>query len=100
MITSQLCVSGRVKQVQISCAFGITLVSVKRAVKRYREEGPQGFYAVKKMRSASVLTKQVLIEAQLLLDDGLTVKEVAERMELKRDTLLKAARAGKLHVIK
>ena len=96
MITSQLCVSGRVKQVQISCAFGITLVSVKR----YREEGPQGFYAVKKMRSASVLTKQVLIEAQLLLDDGLTVKEVAERMELKRDTLLKAARAGKLHVIK
>jgi methionine aminopeptidase len=52
------------------------------------------------MRRASVLTKQVLIEAQLLLDDGLTVKEVAERMELKRDTLLKAARAGKLHVIK
>ena len=44
MITSQLCVSGRVKQVQISCAFGITLVSVKR----YRKEGPQGFYAVKK----------------------------------------------------
>ena len=46
------------------------------------------------------MTKQVLIEAQLLLDDGLTVKEVAERMELKRDTLFKAARAGKLHVIK
>lgn len=100
MITSQFCVSGRVKQIQIARTFGIPQVSVKRAVKRYREYGPRGFYAVRKTRGASVLTEPVMIEVQLLLDAGLTVKKVAERMGLKRDTLLKAVRAGKLHVIK
>jgi hypothetical protein len=25
-------------------AFGVTKISLKRAVKRYREEGPKGFY--------------------------------------------------------
>ena len=62
MITSQFCVSGRVKQIQTARTFSIPPVSVKRAVKRYREYGPQGFYAVRKTRGASVLTEPVMIE--------------------------------------
>ena len=43
MITAQFCVNGNAKQAEISAVFGIPKVTVKRAVKRYREEGPRGF---------------------------------------------------------
>ena len=45
LITSQFCVNGNAKQSEIARAFGVSLISVKRAVKCYREKGPQGFYA-------------------------------------------------------
>jgi len=100
MITSQFCVSGHVKQAQIARVFGIPLVTVKRSVKRYREEGARGFYVERKTRGAAVLTEAVLVDVQQRLDDGLSVKEVAERLDLKKDTLDKAVRAGRLHVLK
>ena len=100
MITSQFCVSGHLKQAQLARAFGIPLVTVKRAVKRYRDDGPRAFYAERKTRGAAVLTEPVLAEAQRLLDDGLSVKDVAARLELKSDTLDKAVRAGRVHVAK
>ena len=80
MITAQFCVNGNAKQAEISAVFGIPKVTVKRAVKRYREEGPRGFYTPRKPRGAAVLTA-----------------EVARRLELKPDTLSKAVRAGRLH---
>ncbi|MFZ4539949.1 putative transposase [Propionivibrio sp.] len=100
MITSQFFVSGHAKQSQIARAFGIPLVTIKRAVKRYREGGPRAFYVERKTRGAAVLTEPVLAEAQRLLDDGLSVKDVAARLELKSDTLDKAVRSGRVHVVK
>ena len=44
MITSQYCVNGIVKQVDIVKAFGVPACSVKRAVKLYQEKGPPGFF--------------------------------------------------------
>jgi transposase len=41
MITAQFCVNGNAKQMDIVRAFGVTKISVKRAVKRYREQGPE-----------------------------------------------------------
>ena len=58
------------------------------------------FVEVLKVQLASLQSQTVMIEVQLLLDAWLTVKKVADRMGLKRDTLLKAVRAGKLHVPK
>ena len=52
MITSQFCENGVVKQADIVNAFGVTALSVVRAVKRYRELGAGGFYAKKKTRGA------------------------------------------------
>ena len=37
MITAQFCVNGNAKQADISRAFGVSKISLKRAVKRYRE---------------------------------------------------------------
>jgi transposase len=97
MITAQFCINGNVKQAEISRAFGITLISVKRAVKRYRERGVAAFYEEPKRRGPAVLRAQVLSEAQELLDEGLETSEVAEQLGVKRDTLAKAIRAGRLH---
>ena len=66
-------------------------------MKLYREQGPRGFYAQRKTRGAAVLTPAVLEQAQQLLDEGLEPPEVADRLAIKRDTLSKAVRAGRLH---
>jgi transposase len=89
-------VNGNTKQSDIAKAFGIPLVTVNRAVKLYRQEGPKGFYAQRKTRGAAVLTAPVLAEAQELLDEGLEPSAVAERLSIKPDTLSKAVRAGRL----
>jgi transposase-like protein len=97
MITAQFCLNGNAKQADISRAFGITPISVKRAVKLYRQKGVQGFYAEPKRRGPAVLTVPVLEQAQELLDEGLETSEVAEQLDVKRNTLAKAIGAGRLH---
>ena len=97
MITAQFCINGNAKQADISRAFGVTLISVKRAVKLYREKGVAGFYEEPKRRGPAVLTAEVLKEAQEQLDEGLEISEVAERIGVKPNTLAKAIRAGRLH---
>lgn len=96
MITAQFCVNGNTQQTDIIRAFGISKISIKRAVKLYREVGPKGFYAKRKTRGPAVLTPPVLKQAQQLLDEGLETPDVADRLGIKRDTLSKAVRAGRL----
>ena len=48
MITAQFVVNGCATQAQIARAFGVAKISIKRAVKRYREQGPKGFYVPKR----------------------------------------------------
>ena len=97
MITAQFYTSGYVKQMDIVRAFGVTKISVKRAVKRFKEEGVQGFYAEKNTRGATVLTDDVLLQAQQLLSKGEEPCDVADQLDIKRDTLGKAIRSGRLH---
>jgi len=97
MITAQFCVNGNTKQADIVRAFGVTSISMKRAVKLYRKQGAKGFYVQRKSRGPAVLTPLVLGEAQQLLDGGMETPEVADQLGVKRDTLSKAVRAGRLH---
>jgi transposase-like protein len=98
MITSQFCVNGSAKQSEVARAFGITLINVKRAVKLYREQGAQGFYAPRRVRGQAVLIPTVLKAAQQGLHEGQSIAEVADELDIKRNTLAKAVRAGHLHV--
>ncbi len=82
MITSQFCVQGNLKQAEIARAFGVTLISVKRAVKLYRDQGPARFYAKRRTRGATVLTTEVLAQAQRLLDQALEPNQVAQELNL------------------
>jgi hypothetical protein len=96
MITSQFVVTGRCKQVDIVRAFGVSIISVKRAVKKYRDGGVEAFFKTPRQRGASVLTKEVLAQAQALLNEGFSRAEISERLNIKRDTFNKAIRSGRL----
>ena len=97
MFTSQLIANGNCRQVDIIKAFGVPPISVKRAVKLYREKGTAGFYQKeKRIRQGRVLKPDVLSEAQKLLDDGLSSSEVANKLKIKNNTLKKAVYDGRL----
>jgi hypothetical protein len=96
-ITSQFCVLGLATQVEVANAFGVTKLSVMRAVKIYRTKGPAGFYAARLTRGPAVLTPPILARAQELLDQRVEVGEVAATLCLKPNTLAKAIRGGRLH---
>ncbi len=97
MITSQFYLNGLATQAEIFRAFGVPPISVKRAVKLYREKGPEGFYAVPRRRGAAVLRPPVLAQVQQALDEGQSVNEIAAHLGLKPNTLAKAIRDGRLH---
>ena len=96
-ITSQLIVGGNVKQVEIVKAFGVSSISVKRSVKRLREQGAQGFFNKAKGRSPHILTPDIVEKAQRLLYKGYNPSEAARRLNLKANTVRKAIQAGRLH---
>ena len=96
-ITSQFCVLGVATQAEVARAFGIPKLSVLRSVKVYREEGTSGFFAARATRGAAVLTEPVLAKAQELLDQRMSVGDVAVTLGLKANTLAKAVKAGRLH---
>jgi len=95
MFTSQLTVNGNCKQVDIVRAFGVSPISVKRYVKKYREGGPAAFFQPARIRGPHVLTKEVVSQGQLLLNEGFSRSEVAKRLGIKSDTLSKAIRSGR-----
>jgi transposase-like protein len=97
MITSQFYVNGNATQAEIYRAFGIPPITVKRAVKKYREESLAGFYRAHLPRGSTVLTDEVLREVQNRLDQGEAVREIAEAMEIKKNTLDKAILTQRLY---
>ena len=96
LFTSQLYVSGGCKQADIVRVFGVSAISVKRWVKKYREKGPKAFYESRRFATARVLVPEVVERAQELLNEGKSRKEVAETLGLKEDTLYRAILKGRL----
>ena len=96
MFASQMVVNGNCRQAEIVRAFGISAISVKRYVKRYRQSGAAGFFRVRKPRQPRVLTPVVLQKAQELIQQGMGRNAVAQELGLKSDTLRKAIKAGRI----
>jgi hypothetical protein len=95
-ITSQLVIGGNVKQIEISRAFGIPYVNVKRSVRTLRKEGPGGFFKKRKGKTAHVLTPTKIKTAQQLLYKGYNASEVGSKIDAKAFTIRKAIQAGRL----
>jgi transposase len=96
MFTSQIVVMGLCKQVDVVKAFGVSIISVKRHVKKYREEGPGAFFKRRREKRPTVWKPEVLNRAQELFNEDKTRKEVEELLGIKRDTLYRAIRSGRL----
>lgn len=94
--TSQLIINGNASQSEISRAFGVPLVSVKRACKKLREQGASGFFRPSEPRQGHKLTAQRIEEVQELLDAGMEVPAIGERLGVLPNTIHKAIRAGRL----
>jgi hypothetical protein len=96
MFTAQLICLGACRQVDVVRTFGVSKNSVIRSVNKYRAGGVNAFYAPRAARGASVMTPEVMSQAQQLLGAGRRRKEVAEQLGLKLDTLRKAIQNGRL----
>ena len=94
MFSAQLVCQGSCRQSEIIQTFGVSKNSVKRSVKKYRAEGIESFF--RRRRSSNVLTPQVVARAQELLYRGGSPSEVADELEIKRDTLRKAINQGRI----
>ena len=96
MYSSQLVVNGNCTQAEIVRAFGISAISMKRYVKKYRQAGTAGFFKGRRARQPRVLTPAVRQKAQALLQAGGGRHEVARELGIKSDTLRKAIQAGRI----
>lgn len=97
LTVAQLIDAGCCRPCEVIRAFGVSKSSVLRAVRRYREEGLDGFIKPRRRGGMGrVLTKEVLGEAQLLLNAGSPARKVAEELDVEYDTLRKAITDGRL----
>ena len=98
MFTAQLCVQGACQQADIIRVFGVSKSSVLRSVKKYREEGPEGFYKKRRGRGPSVMTPAVTEQAEQLLAQGHSKAEVARELDISYETLRKAIDQGRVRL--
>ena len=94
--TSQLIANGNASQSEISRAFGVPLVSVKRACKKLRDEGAAGFFRPAVPRQGRKLTDQLLQEVQSQLDAGREIPAIGDELGVLPNTIHKAIRAERL----
>jgi len=96
MFTAQLICQGACRQSDVVRACGVSANSVKRSVKKFREEGIASFFEPRAVRGATVMTDEITRRAQELLERGHSRNEVATELGIKSDTLRKAIKQGRL----
>lgn len=97
LTVAQLIDAGCCRPCEIMRTFGVSKSCVMRAVRRYREEGLDGFINPRRGGGKGrVLTEEVLEEAQDLLNAGNPARKVSEELEVTYDTLRKAITDGRL----
>jgi len=89
--------SGGCRQVDIIRTFGVSKSSVIRSVNKLRQGGVEAFFKPRAVRyGGTVLTPQVLAQAQSLLAEEYSRAEIANTLDVKYDTLRKAINDGRL----
>lgn len=97
MIVSQLYVNGTVRQANLTRAFNIRPLALKRWVKRYRAQGARAFFQSRPGGSKpKVLTPEVRARAQSRLDQGQRLSAIAAELAVSYDVLRKAIADGRL----
>ena len=97
MIVRQLYVNGTVPQANLTRAFQIKPLALKRWVKRYRADGARAFFQARPRGSKpKILTPEVRARVQDRLDQGQSLSQIAAELVLNYDVLRKAVADGRL----
>ncbi len=97
---AQLIDSGACRACEVIKTFGVSKSSVDRALRCYRTKGLEGFFVRKgSSREGTIMTCEVLAEAQGLLDGKLPKAAVAQTLGVHTDTLRRAVWDGRLHEV-
>ncbi len=83
-----------IRQEDVAASFEISLSTVTRAVRRYREQGEAGFRQRRRGRGRVVLDAARVEEAEALLAQGLSGSAVARRLGVPVSTFNENRRAG------
>jgi len=94
--TTQLIVNGSATQGEISRAFGVPIITVKRGVQRHRTREAAAFFTPAPRRECTRLTVEVRLVAQGLLAQGQEVPEISRQTGVLASTIHKAIGAGRL----
>jgi len=98
--STQLIVNGTATQGQIVRAFGVSITTVKRYCRAYRQRGANAFFAPAARREGSRLTAERLVEVQRLLDQGQRVPQISAALNILPSTLHKAIDDGRVQGLK
>jgi transposase-like protein len=96
IFTSQMIVNGTVREADIVRTFGVPRITVRRSTQKLRQEGIGSFFVDRRRGSARVVKGAVREQAQQLLEQGIGVPEIAQRLQVKANTLNVAIRQGRL----
>jgi hypothetical protein len=98
LTVAQLIDTGNCRASEIIKTFGVSKSSVDRTVRRYREGGVEAFFR-RRVRhgGGTVMTPEILVRAQRMLDARDARRTVADELEIPHATLVKAIQDGRLH---
>jgi transposase-like protein len=101
MILSQFHVNGACTQAELVRALGLAPISLKRWVKQYREKGVPSFFRHERaIPQPRVMTPSVVAQAERLLEEGYSDGDAAKALGIKKDTLQKAVKQGRVRAEK
>ena len=87
-------VTAGIGQGALADAFGVSRSTVKRAVKRYREQGADGFFERRRGRGRTVVDADTAKRAQRMLAQGMSGRAAAKQLGLSASTFNENLRAG------
>ena len=91
-----MCANRMCKASEVMRALGVPERSLLRYVADYRNKGNRAFFEPRKGRGPSVLTAEMTVKAQAMLDEGRSRSEVSKELSVSYDTLRKATESGRL----
>lgn len=98
IVTSQMILSGAVRERDILRAFPVPRITVRRSVAKLRDEGIASFFQDRRRGYATVLKAEVRQRAQQLLDEGKKMPEIGRECGSSSgaspDSLPDSARSG------
>jgi hypothetical protein len=97
LVTSLLIDSGACRQVEVLRTFGVSKNSVIRSLRKLRRGGAESFFKPRRgRRGGRVLTSEIIENAQRLLQQGCSRREVSDELSVGYDTLRKAISDGRV----